>query len=118
VDSSAGLIWLVAEMSGYEQELAGSGYRLQTWSFFNDNRGSQKGRSLTPLIFRKQGAETYELTGIGKARVNAGTGLQTFDLEPTAGTDEVGDGYLLRLVRRRRRRCAPNSGVVEFGPAP
>jgi dienelactone hydrolase len=116
VDSSAGLIWLVAEMSGYEQELAGSGYRLQTWSFFNDNGDGQKGRSLTPLIFRKQG-ETYELTGIGQARVNAGTGLQTFDLEPVAGTDEVGDGFYFGWYDGDAAG-APNPGVVEFENAP
>jgi len=116
VDSAAGLIWLVAEMSGYEQEFAGDGYRLQTWSFFNDNRDSQKGRALTPLIFRKQGAG-YELTGIGKARTNAGTGLQTFEFEPTAGTDEVGDGYFFGWYDGDAAG-SPNSGVVEFGPVP
>ncbi len=116
VDSSAGLIWLVAEMSGYEQELAGNGYRLQTWSFFNDNGGGQKGRSLTPLIFRKQG-ETYELTGIGKARANTGAGLQTFDFEPVAGTDAVGDGYYFGWYDGDAAG-APNPGVVEFEDAP
>ncbi len=55
VDSASGLIWLIAETSGYDQELAGSGYRLQTWSFFNDNGDAQKGRAITPLIFRQRG---------------------------------------------------------------
>jgi dienelactone hydrolase len=116
VDSAGGLIWLVAEMSGYEQELAGSGYRLQTWSFFNDNGDAQKGRSLTPLIFRKQG-ETYELTGIGKARANTGAGLQTFDFEPVAGTDTVGDGCYFGWYDGDAAG-APNPGVVEFEDAP
>ncbi|MCU0979193.1 MAG: hypothetical protein MUF25_08505 [Pirellulaceae bacterium] len=116
VDSAGGLIWLVAEMSGYEQELAGSGYRLQTWSFFNDNGDKQRGRSLTPLIFRKQG-DTYELTGIGKARPNTGAGLQTFDFEPLGGTDEVGDGYYFGWYDGDAAG-APNPGVVEFEDAP
>jgi dienelactone hydrolase len=116
VDSASGLIWLVAEMSGYEQEFAGDGYRLQTWSFFNDNRDAQKGRSVTPLIFRKQG-EGYELTGIGKARTNAGTGLQTFEFEPAAGTDVVGDGHYFGWYDGDAAG-PPNAGVVEFGPAP
>jgi|GEM_PF-815094 len=116
VDSAAGLIWLVAEMSGYEQELAGSGYRLQTWSFFNDNREKQQGRQLTPLLFHKQG-ETYELTAVGKPRVNAGTGLQTFDFEPVAGTDQVGDGYYFGWYDGDAAG-APNAGAVEFEDAP
>lgn len=116
VDSAPGLIWLVAEMSGYEQELAGSGYRLQTWSFFNDNGDRQQGRQLTPLAFRKQG-ETYELIGVGKPRANTGAGLQTFDFEPVAGTDQVGDGCYFGWYDGDATG-APNAGVVEFEDAP
>jgi dienelactone hydrolase len=116
VDSAAGLIWLVAEMSGYEQEFAGDGYRLQTWSFFNDNGRAQQGRSLTPLIFRKQAAG-FELTGIGKTRSNAGTGLQTFDFEPVAGSDTVGDGYYFGWYDGDAAG-PPNPGAVEFDNAP
>ncbi len=116
VDSAAGLIWLVAEMSGYDQELAGSGYRLTTWSFFNDNRDAQKGRAITPLIFRREG-DGYQLTGVGKTRSNAGTGLQTFEFEPAAGTDEVGDGYYFGWYDGDAAG-PPNAGVVEFEDAP
>ncbi len=116
VDSASGLIWLIAEMSGYDQELAGSGQRLQTWSFFNDNGDAQKGRAITPLIFRQEG-DGYQLTGIGKTRTNAGTGLQTFEFEPAAGTDEVGDGYYFGWYDGAAAG-APNAGVVEFEDAP
>jgi hypothetical protein len=116
VDSASGLIWLIAEMSGYDQELAGSGYRLTTWSFFNDNRDAQKGRAVTPLIFRKEG-DGYLLTGVGKPRTNAGTGLQTFDFEPAAGTDEVGDGCYFGWYDGDAAG-EPNAGVVEFEDAP
>lgn len=116
VDSAAGLIWLVAETSGYDQELAGSGYRLTTWSFFNDNADAQKGRAVTPLIFRREG-DGYQLTGVGKTRTNAGTGLQTFEFEPAAGTDEVGDGYYFGWYDGDAAG-PPNAGVVEFEDAP
>ena len=39
-------------MDGYDQEFFGQGYRLRSWSFFNDNGDAQKGRLITPLIFR------------------------------------------------------------------
>jgi len=116
VDSASGLIWLIAEMSGYDQELAGSGYRLTTWSFFNDNGNAQNGRAVTPLIFRKEG-EGYVLTGVGKTRTNAGAGLQTFEFEPVAGTDEVGDGYYFGWYDGDAAG-EPNAGVVEFEDAP
>lgn len=89
---------------------------LQTWSFFNDNGDKQHGRQLTPLLFRKQG-ETYELTGVGKPRANAGAGLQTFDFEPVAGTDQVGDGCYFGWYDGDAAG-APNAGVVEFEDAP
>jgi hypothetical protein len=116
VDSAAGLIWLVAEMAGYEQEFAGDGYRLTTWSFFNDNGGAQQGRLITPLIFRKQEVG-FELTGVGTTRSNEGTGLQTFDFEPVAGSDAVGDGYFFGWYDGDAAG-APNAGVVEFDNAP
>ncbi|MCL4203936.1 MAG: dienelactone hydrolase family protein [Pirellulaceae bacterium] len=116
VDSASGLIWLVGEISGYEQEFAGKGYRVETWSFFNDNRDSQQGRSITPLIFRKLDAG-FELTGIGTARSNSGNGLQNFDFEPVAGSDTVGDGYFFGWYDGDAAG-APNAGVVEFDNAP
>ena len=116
VDSASGLIWLVAEMSGYEQEFAGDDFRLQAWSFFNGNRGAQQGRSVTPLIFRKQEAG-FELTGVGKARSNSGTGLQTFEFELVAGSDMVGDGYYFGWYDGDST-SVPNAGVVEFDNAP
>jgi dienelactone hydrolase len=116
VDGASGLIWLVSEMSGYEQEFAGDGYRLKTWSFFNDNRGVQQDRWITPLIFRKQDAG-FELTGVGTARSNTGTGVQTFEFEPVAGSDTVGDGYFFGWYDGDAAG-APNAGVVEFDNAP
>ena len=116
VDSAAGLIWLIGEMSGYEQEFAGDGYRLQTWSFFNGKGGAQQGRSITPLIFRKRDVG-FELTGVGTTRSNTGGGLQTFDFEPVSGSDAVGDGYFFGWYDGDAA-AAPNAGVVEFDNAP
>ena len=115
-DSASGLIWIVAEMSGYDQELAGEGYRLETWSFFNDNGDAQKDHAITPLVFKKEG-DTYHLTGIGTTRTNAGTGLQTFPFEPVEGTDQVGDGHFFGW-HTGNMKGQQNRGVAEFEDAP
>ena len=91
VDSSPGVLWAVTEISGCQPQLP-SGHRLATWSFFNDNSPAQKGRVITPLVFRNT-EDGFELTGVGKTRANTGAGLQTFAFEPVAGTDLVGPGY-------------------------
>lgn len=115
-DSASGLIWIVAEMEGYEQEFVDGGYRLESWSFFNDNGDAQKGRLITPLLLRKQD-DKYELTGVGTTRTNDGTGVQSFDFEPVQGTDTVDEGYFFGwhtgdLEGNR------NPGVAEFEDAP
>jgi dienelactone hydrolase len=112
VDSAAGLIWIVAEMDGYDQEFVDSGYRLRSWSFFNDNGGAQQGRALTPLIFQRQG-EGYELIGIGAARTNTGSGLQKFAWEPVAGTDAVGEGCYFGW-HTGQVDGSKNPGVIEY----
>ena len=115
-DSASGLIWLVAEMNGYEQEFVMDGYQLQTWSFFNDNGAAQKGLAITPLVFKKEG-DNYKLTGVGTTRTNAGTGLQTFPFEPVEGTADVGeDSFFGWHTGDGRGRT--NRGVVEFQDAP
>ncbi|MFV2065416.1 MAG: dienelactone hydrolase family protein [Pirellulales bacterium] len=115
-DSASGLVWIVSEMDGYEQELTGDGFRLTTWSFFNDNGAAQQGRVVTPVILRQKG-DTFLLTGIGATRSNDGSGLQSFDFEPVQGTDTVGDGYFFGWhtgdLQGRR-----NPGVIEFEDAP
>jgi dienelactone hydrolase len=116
VDSASGLIWIVAEMDGYDQEFAGSDYRLQTWSFFNDNGDAQKGRMITPLVFRKQG-EKYQLTGIGKTQSNAGTGVQEFSFDAVEGTTLVGDGCFFGW-HTGDLQGKHNPGVAEFEDAP
>jgi dienelactone hydrolase len=115
-DSASGLFWIVAELSGYDQQFTEPGYRLKTWSFFNDNGASQKGFCVTPLIFKKDG-DSYKLTGIGKTRTNAGTGAQTFAFEAVEGTDEAGDGYVFGWYDGAGDGT-PNAGVVEFDEAP
>jgi dienelactone hydrolase len=116
VDTASGLIWIVAEMNGYDQEFAGSEYRLETWSFFNDNGGAQQGRRITPLVFKKEG-DRYQLTGIGTTRTNAGTGVQTFEFEPVDGSALVGDGYFFGW-HTGDREGHHNPGVAEFEDAP
>jgi len=115
-DSASGLIWIVAEMDGYEQEFVYGGYRMESWSFFNNNGDAQKGRSITPLLFRKQDGK-YELTGVGTTRTNDGTGVQSFDFEPVQGTDTVDEGCYFGwhtgdLEGNR------NPGVAEYQDAP
>ena len=116
VDSAVGLVWIVAEMGGYDQEFAVDGYELQSWSFFNDNGAAQKGHVITPLLFEQEG-NTFVLTGIGKTRTNEGTGKQTFPFEPIAGTAAVGEGYFFGW-HTGDAAGKTNSGTVEFGDAP
>lgn len=116
VDSAIGLIWVVGKMDGYDQQFIDDGYRLATWSFFNDNRAGQQGRVITPLIFRKEGA-SYRLTGIGKTRTNDGSGRQTFPFEAVEGSDAVGEGYYFGW-HTGDLAGNHNAGVVEFGDSP
>ncbi|HUT60621.1 MAG TPA: hypothetical protein VNA25_22475, partial [Phycisphaerae bacterium] len=116
VDSAGGLVWVIAELGGYDQEFAAPGFQLKTWSFFNDNGDGQKGRVVTPLIFKKEG-EGYKLTGVGTTRTNAGSGVQTFPFEPVEGTDEVGDDYFFGWHTGDGKE-KQNPGVVEFEDAP
>ena len=116
VDSAGGIVWIVRQIDGYDQQFVDGGYRLDTWSFFNDNGAAQQGRVITPLIFRKE-EDRYVLTGIGKTRENIGAGLQTFPFEPVEGTDQVGAGCYFGwhtgdLEGHR------NAGVAEFDDAP
>lgn len=116
VDSASGLIWLVAELDGYEQGFTGPGYELQTWSFYNNNGAAQKDRVATPLLFQKQGAG-FQLIGIGTPRTNAGTGVQTFAFEPIAGTAVIGEDCFFGWYDGHAEGV-PNAGVVEFEDAP
>lgn len=116
VDSADGLVWLVAVQGGVEQEFVDGGYRLTTWSFVNDKGAAQQGRYVTPLIFKKEG-NAYRLTGVGRARANAGTGLQTFPFETVAGSDVVGDGYFFGFFTGDPAGKT-NAGVVEFDDGP
>lgn len=115
-DSAAGLIWIVAEMDGYEQEFVYGGYRMESWSFFNDNGDAQKGRLITPLLLRKKD-DKYELTGVGTTRTNDGTGVQSFDFEPVQGTDTVDEGYFFGW-HTGDLEGNHNPGVAEFQDAP
>jgi hypothetical protein len=115
-DSASGLIWIVNEKSGYDQEFTGEGYGLTTWSFFNDNGDAQKGRVITPLIFKKEG-DKYVLIGIGATRTNDGSGVQTFPFETAEGMASVGEGYFFGW-HTGDTAGNRNPGVVEFQDAP
>lgn len=116
VDSAPGLVWVVRQMAGEEQEFAGGGYRLVSWSFFNDNGPAEQGRATTPLIFKKEGP-AYKLTGVGKPRTNAGTGRQTFPFELAEGSDAVGPEFLFGFYAGSPP-ASPNAGAVEFDDSP
>ena len=112
-DSAAGIVWVVSQRGGFDQQFVDGGYQLDSWEFFNDNGDAQKGRAITPLILKKEG-DSYTLTGIGKTRTNTGSGLQAFPFEPVEGSGEVGEGcyfgwYTGDLAGKQ------NAGVVEFG---
>jgi hypothetical protein len=113
VDSASTLIWLVEIQGGVEQEFIDGGYRLATWTFFNGNGPRQQGRSVTPLIFKKEGRTAYRLTGIGRPRKNTGAGRQTYPFEPVAGSDGVGSGYYFGFYTGDPSG-AGNAGVVEY----
>jgi hypothetical protein len=112
VDSATGIVWLVGRMDGHAQPFIGEDLRLLTWSFFNDGGPAQRGRVITPLIFKQEG-EGYRLTGIGKTRTNDGRGLQTFEFELAKGTDSVGAGYFFGW-HTGDLAGNHNAGVVEF----
>jgi hypothetical protein len=115
-DSAAGLIWVVAEMDGYDQEFVDGNYQLQTWSFFNDNGAAQQDRAVTPLVFRKDG-DKYQLTAIGTTRTNTGTGVQSFAFEATEGSGQLGDGYYFGWHTGDTAGTS-NPGVIEYEDAP
>jgi dienelactone hydrolase len=112
VDSAGGIVWVASQIDGYDQQFVDGGYRLDTWSFFNDNGTAQAGRVITPLIFRKEG-DRYVLTGIGRTQTNSGTGLQSFPFEPVEGTSEVGAGYYFGW-HTGDLDGNQNAGVAEF----
>jgi len=111
VDSARGLVWLVHTQGGVEQEFIDGGYRLATWSFFNDRPGD-RGRTLTPLIFKREG-HAYRLTGVGRPRVNSSAGLQTHPFEPVQGTDAVAADYYFGFYTGDPAG-GDNAGVVQF----
>jgi dienelactone hydrolase len=115
VDGAAGLICVVAEIAGGEQEFTGGPRTLQAWGFFNDDGNAAKGRTVTPLILKKQDSQ-YELVAIGTPRANAGTGAQSFAFEPVAGSALVGPGDYFGWYTGDLQGH-PNAGVIEFDEA-
>lgn len=116
VDSGEGIVWLLETVDRYKQRFVDGGYELQQWSFYNDNKQANAGRLITPLIFQKTG-DQYQLTGIGKTRTNDGSGLQTFDFEPTEGSARVGREYWFGW-HTGDGEGKTNPGVAEFDNAP
>ena len=116
VDSAAGIVWVASEIGGFNQAFVDGGYRLDTWSFFNDNGPAQQDRVITPLILKKEG-DRYTLTGIGTTRTNTGAGLQTFPFDVAEGSDEVGAGYYFGW-HTGDPTGKQNPGVVEFSDEP
>lgn len=111
VDSARGLVWLVHTQGGVEQEFIDGGYRLVTWSFFND-LPAERGRSITPLVFKREG-QVYRLTAIGRPRVNTGAGLQTHPFEPIQGSDAVAADHYFGFYTGDPAG-SDNAGVVEY----
>jgi dienelactone hydrolase len=112
IDSATGIVWVFSAVGGEEQEFCDGGYRLDSWSFYNGKGEAQRGSAITPLIFKKAG-DAYKLTGIGKTRVNAGTGLQTFPFDVAQGSDQVGAGHFFGFYTGDPAG-KPNAGVVEY----
>jgi dienelactone hydrolase len=116
VDSAVGIVWVVSEASGFEQEFVDGGYQLDTWSFCNDNGPAQRDRVITPLIFKRV-KDRYQLTGIGKTRTNTGDGLQTFPFDLVEGSSDVGAGYFFGWHTGDQAGWR-NAGVAEFDDEP
>lgn len=113
IDTTPGIVWVVTRLGGCDQDLAGpAGRRVTTWSLFNDNGSAQRGRKITPLVFRKEG-NGFKLTGIGTARTNTGTGAATHDFGLIAGIDAVGKGYYFGW-HTGDPAGHRNAGVVEY----
>jgi dienelactone hydrolase len=112
LDTAPGVIWVLGEGCGQGQEFAGTGARLTRWSFYNGRGPGEKGRAITPLIFRRQG-QGYVLTGVGQTRINDGTGRQTHDFAVAAGRDTVGEGYYFGCFGGAGAGPV-NAGVIEF----
>jgi len=91
--------------------------KVASWSFFDDRN---TGLSVTPLIFKVTGYDTFTLAGVGATRVSAATGVQTFDFQVIAGTAYVCPGeYTFGFANRAYTlkgtalvAQAPNTGVV------
>ena len=115
-DSAAGIVWIVSQRGGFDQQFVDGGYELDSWEFFNDNGDAQKDRQITPLIIKKDG-DSYTLTGIGKTRTNTGAGPQAFPFELAAGSPEVGNGYYFGW-HTGDSAGKQNAGVVEYDAAP
>lgn len=60
--------------------------KVSSWAFFDDRNA---GLSVTPLLFKINGSNVFTLVGMGRTRMSAGTGLQNFSFEPTAGSGDV-----------------------------
>jgi len=116
VDSASGLVWVVSALDGEEQGFCGGGYRLESWSFFNDNGPREHGRAITPLLFKKEG-DLYRLTGSGATRTNVGSGLQTFPFDVVQGSDAVDAGFLFGFYTGDPAG-KPNAGAVEYDDDP
>lgn len=112
IDTTGGIVWVLTNVNGYDQELARRAGRLQTWSFFNDNGTAQRGRKITPLLFKKE-SDGFRLIGIGTTRTNSGNGLQTFDFAVIAGRDNVGAGHYFGW-HTGQPGGEHNTGVTEF----
>ena len=115
-DSGSGIVWIVSQRNGFDQQFVDGGYELDSWEFFNDNGDAQKGRLITPLIIKKDG-DSYTLTGIGKTRINTGAGLQAFPFELVEGSAEVGAEHYFGW-HTGDSTGKQNAGVAEFDNAP
>src|SRR5258708_4937857 len=73
VDIDAGQVYVYRGNGSFR-----SAGRVSTWAFFDERN---TGLSVTPLLLKVTGKTRFTVTGVGRTRVSAGTGLQAFSFD-------------------------------------
>jgi hypothetical protein len=103
----------------YNVAFPNPGEVLDSWAFFNDNAASA-GRQITPLLFEKTGGVTFQIAGVGTARTNLASGIQSHAFGLSSGSAVIGGANYYFGWRDGTAGGAADNGVIEldFGGGP